>query len=286
VCILLATALAGCGAIKDAYMVDSLTIDETSEPLEKRSAQFVPKPFNVAEGRLPSSKAGNSPGTVQPSAYEEAKSDTTGAMRNDLMDYLVGNSDKICDAHKAGIISTASMTNLGLTEVSTILSGLGAILTPASTVRALSGAAAITSATNANINQATYQSLVTEAVVGSIEQTRRDKLANLLLNREKALAAYSVDQMLVDVNAYHQSCSFYAGLVSLNKAVERINPTSTELEARIKALSDQYQNNMVTLAAPNTSDGVKNNLNAANATISASVAQLQSQLALTPASEK
>lgn len=132
-------------------MVDSLTVDRNSERFEQGSMQFVQKAFDIDTGKLPSSAAGKQPAPDGPSAYEDAKSDMSGTMRNDLMDHLIRSSNNICEAHKAGITSTASAANFGLTEVSTILSGLGAILTPASTVRALSGAAAITNATNLNV---------------------------------------------------------------------------------------------------------------------------------------
>lgn len=278
--------LAGCGVVKDAYMVDSLTVDRNSEPLELGSTQFVQNPFDIDTGRLPSSANEEQQTSGGPSAYEDAKGDASGVKRNDLMDHLIKNSGNICEAHKAGIISTASAANLGLTEVSTVLSGLGAILTPASTVRALSGAATITSATNANISQAAYQSLVAEAIVASIEQAREEKDSHLSLNRKKSLTDYSVDQMLVDVDDYHHACSFYQGLVTLTKAVDRISPTSAELQARIDALMAQYKKNMTTLGEASKSPGVTSNLDAANATIMASVAQLQSQLASTPATSK
>ncbi|MBI3675634.1 MAG: hypothetical protein HY243_03360 [Proteobacteria bacterium] len=290
--------ISACSTVKDAYMVDSVTKEENDVTLDQSglflNGQYVPVAINIYD---PNSKF---PGTQQ-SIYAFAGLDA--ASRNRAMDYLVQRSNRICEAHEAGIIADASSSNFGLSETATILSGMGALFTPAATVRALSGSAAIVNATRDNFNNVFYQNILASAVVKSIDKTRTEKMSALEASRTKSINDYSADQMVRAVLEYHSACSFYSGLVTLTDAAARINPSSVELTERITALKDKLTELNATISGLNdqidrigndaTKSAQKQALEAQRAgllsaqrSLSDGIAQASSQLALTSAASK
>src|SRR6266702_3833482 len=169
----LALTLAGCSTVKDAYMVDSVTKDPDSELLSDssllRSGQYVPPAFDVyvatfpgdlapTTGTSPSNKAAanvtpasllcirqsdrsfrTKDGAECRSAYVYAVTSTDTSGRNNLQAFLTRRSDDICHTHESGIISVGAENNFGLSEITTILGGVGALLSPAAASRALAG---------------------------------------------------------------------------------------------------------------------------------------------------
>ncbi|MEQ8267928.1 MAG: hypothetical protein RH982_12070 [Parvibaculum sp.] len=300
--------LPGCALVKDAYMVDSLTTGPGYEQVVSgpgNTAQMVPPPFNIYEDGLSGDPvaedaAGEAAGSGEKRKTAYARASESKEIRNKLMGELVLRSKIICEAHQAAIISNSSTANFGLSEMTTVLSGLGSILTPASTVRALSGSAAITNATRSSMNEIFYQNLLATAIVKSIDEMRLRKYAALSAKRDNDHKQYTVDEMLADVVDYHQACSFYSGLVTLTKASERINASSEEIRSRLTLLGEQMETNVATLTALKSSpapaatdvEGVARrsqqiaNLESAIEAATSGIAVLTSQLALTPAASK
>jgi hypothetical protein len=53
---------------------------------------------------------------------------------------------------------------------------------------------------------------------------------------------YSMSVALIDIQAYHNSCSLMAGLVEVTKAFDNRKPSRNELERDIAILKDEIKN--------------------------------------------
>lgn len=280
-------SLSGCHAVTDAYMVDSLTTGKKYKDVDEygllgTNKQTVPLPFDLETECLPTGPQEDAKCPTDPNpgphprltAYQLASQNKDG--RNRVMGFLIQRSNLICDVHKAAIIANASSTNLFLGEATTILSGLGAVISPESAAKALSGSATIVNGTRAQINEVVYQNMLATAVVKSIEQTQKTAMDSLSAKRDKEINEYTADEMVADVVNYHTRCSFYEGMVTLTDAAAHINPSSTELTARIDALQKQIDGNLTELSRAEKPD--QDALKAANTNLRASISQLQAQL--------
>ncbi len=232
-----AIAMTACSTVKDAYLVDTLTKEKSDKKIASdlvglSGEQYVPVPFDVYAEPFPGDTA------AVRSAYTFASSDlgTSTTNRDSVMNYLIDRSDKICHTHEAGIVTTGAASNFVFSEGASILGGLGALLKPASTAAALSGSAALVNATRDNFDQTFFQNLLAGAVVKSIEGTRLQKKNSLIVHVGKDRETYTTAQMIADVDDYHSSCSFYAGIVALTDAAARIGTSGDELRARITDL--------------------------------------------------
>lgn len=82
--------------------------------------------------------------------------------------------------------------------------------------------ATLSSGTQSNVNATFYRNQLIQAINKTLDSERaliRDKLA---ADRARDIESYTVDDMIVAVNAYHQACSFERGLqVLLDKALDK-----------------------------------------------------------------
>ncbi len=239
--------ISGCSRLRDPYMVDALingtsAVDPEDQPDYKDvddTDQHVPQPINLATYKIPLYEDEKDADPKIGSVVEIANWSKDG--RNGAMDFLLMRSDIICEKHTAAIISGTAATNFVLAEITTVLSGLGAIFTPESTIRALSGAASITNATRAQYNEAVLQNMLNTTVVSAIWETRAKLLSNLEAKRSYELKEYSGYQMLDDVVKFHQACSLYSGLVALKDAAQNIRPSTAEIGQRLKTLETRLK---------------------------------------------
>ncbi len=279
--LVVSVGLAGCATARDAYMVDSLTKEgnkyrSVNPYTQRKNLQLVPPPFDLDNEKFPENVGDNS----APSAYKLAIDNNDIETRNRLMDTLVKRSRLICEAHKASIVSNSATANFSFGSITSLLTGLGTIFTPASTVRALSGSAAIVNATRSEFNNVFYQNLLATAVVKSIELQRTKKFSELIVKRSDDVSVYSVDTMLSEIVQYHELCSFYSGLVSLTDAAARVVESSVELTSRINALEERLKKNRALLSGAST-EIERTRLNEMNEQIVRDIQQLTIQKTLT-----
>jgi hypothetical protein len=93
--------------------------------------------------------------------------------RNRIQDRIIAASNQRCHAFAVNLMRNSSMTNFALGSVATGLAGAGAIFTPSSTVRGLSGAASILSGVRAEYNQDFLQNQTVDVILAGIEVRRR-----------------------------------------------------------------------------------------------------------------
>jgi hypothetical protein len=279
----LAVFLTGCNTVKDAYMVDSVTYEKKRDyqlndsKIFPASGQWVPTAFDPYTENYP-------PGTTT-TAYAFASKDA--ASRNKLRDYLVRNSEVICKAHEAAITSFSAETGFTFSEVATVLGGLGALFTPASTARIFAGSSAMVNATGENLSQAFYQKQLGQIISNSIDRTRSQMLQTIQSNDGKNIDTYTAERMLADIQAYHDACSFDSGLKAL--VTTSTQPSARDdVQTKISSLQAQVQANDQRISTLN-SDKTQNaaeikSLTNTNADLDAQIGRLQLELSILPSS--
>ena len=224
----LTVSVSACGRIKDSYEINPIIT--APDGAQEKDGKVVFIPFNIQADTLPDNTCG----------YAAAATDE--ACRNRLMDHLIMLSDQRCAAHKAAIEANAAGSNFAFSSVTTLLGGVGAIVTGADAARALAGAAGVTSGVHANWNESIYQKNVAAAIVGKIDDMRNTLLQKMVVTRNNKERVYTVDAMLADVYRYHDSCSFYSGVMNLAK--NNTEPSSADaLRGRIDGLRSQIKAN-------------------------------------------
>ncbi len=150
-------------------------------------------------------------------AYVRAINDQKAFDR--LFAILVQRSDRICEVHKSDIVASSSILNTALGLAVTGLSGAGTVVAGAAVKAAVAAATTATSGSKSLINEEVYQKLFVGTIVSAIDTSRNEMLATIA-NHRKENVEYTVDDMVRDVQEYHQRCSFYNGLVVLSEKIE------------------------------------------------------------------
>jgi hypothetical protein len=160
-------------------------------------------------------------------AYKLAAGPAPGgqAARNRLASILIKHSDDICVKEMGDISARESISNTALGITTSLLSGLGTVVTGERTKAWLAGGAGLSNATRDHINAEVFRNVLASALAKAIENDRTVRRTAIVSQFTVAPELHSVDQMIADVNRYHQSCSFYNGLVLVVDAVNRASPS-------------------------------------------------------------
>nr|VFK40752.1 MAG: hypothetical protein BECKSD772F_GA0070984_10708 [Candidatus Kentron sp. SD]VFK46388.1 MAG: hypothetical protein BECKSD772E_GA0070983_10728 [Candidatus Kentron sp. SD] len=168
--------------------------------------------------------------------------------RNRIQDQIILASQQRCNLFKTFIKRVDTKTKSFTGSMATLLGGMGAIFTPASTARALSGSSAIFSGIGAEITQAYFSNVATHVIVPGIEAQRktiRDAIG------EKQLASiqdYPVEMAIADAVSFHGACSIDVGLKAAGNAIKEVrNPGLATMN---KALINMAWNRQI-------ADGIK-----------------------------
>jgi len=130
--------------------------------------------------------------------------------------------------------------NLTLGGLTTAAAGAGAIFTAASTVRALSGVAAIFSGFRAEVNDAYFQNLTIQVITDGFESKRRGIYEEIVNKRKTStsLIDYPVEKAIGDAIVYHQNCSLIAGLEQAALSIQRAeNPGMMAMTRTFKQMT-------------------------------------------------
>lgn len=169
-------------------------------------------------------------------AYSQAAKDR--GYRNRLASILINESNTVCTREIGDLTAHEAMVNAGLATATTAFSTVGAIVTGQVASNILSGLASTTNATRGHINAEVYRNVMAAAVSKAIRLEREKQRTAIRARNANAVADYSVDQMVEDVNQYHQVCSFYRGLDLVLTAVDRsADQTSDQVLAARLALT-------------------------------------------------
>jgi hypothetical protein len=155
----------------------------------------------------------------EPTAYELAARGR--AERNRLASILTKQADDVCTVELGRLTANEAISNTLLATLASALSGVATIVNGETAKEIFAGGAGLATAGRSHVNAHVYRNVLSTAVSNAIHIERDKKRAAIQAELAKDMAGYNVDQMIVDVNAYHQLCSFYRGLTFVLKAVER-----------------------------------------------------------------
>lgn len=172
-----------------------------------------------------------------PTAYQRATTDA--GVRNRLAAVLIKHSDDVCTIELGRLTANEAAVNATLSILTSALSAASTVATGDLAKSILSGLATTSNASRGHINAEVYRNVLSPAVARAIESDRDKKRAAVMLSLAKPVSEYSVDQMIVEVNSYHQSCSFFRGLTLVVDAVDRTKFEASDQQATIKAAMDQ-----------------------------------------------
>jgi hypothetical protein len=148
------------------------------------------------------------------------------------------------------LVANEGTTNTALSTLDTIFSTTSTIVTGEQAKSILSGLAGAANATRAHINAEVYRNALATAIARAIENERgkqltaiRDKLSS------QDVGGYTVDQMIRDVNAYHQVCSFYRGISLVNDAVDATKAAPDTPAGTTQTASDTIDRQIAALEA-------------------------------------
>lgn len=145
--------------------------------------------------------------------------------RDRLQDRLLVASNEQCREFKLKTKLARDMTDLVLGGITTLTSGLGAIFTPVTTVRALSGSAAIVSGIRAETLQTIYADKTVQVFTAAIDKRRKKIFGEIEQKRAKEINDYTVEAAISDATEYHAACTLIAALEEISAAIEKQGPT-------------------------------------------------------------
>jgi len=247
-----------CFRFPEDFKAEPPTKDFKAEPPTK---DFKPEPltkdrlpaYDLAAGRVMSiGKNGELDTEPRRLATTPAEWEGVRFYRNRLAAILVKQADDICTVEKGRLVRSETGVNFLLSFLTTSLSSAAAIVTGERAKSILAGLATGSSATQTNFNSTFYKNQLTQAISKSMDTERARLLALLNGKQGEKAQTFTVDDMIREVNRYHQACSFEHGLqLLLDKAVDasgaeaalqtRTNRAAiVELDAQIASLYKEF----------------------------------------------
>lgn len=159
--------------------------------------------------------------------------------RNEVIAKAISLSDQKCTLHKAGIISNSNAWNVGTGTASILFAGTASVISHAQTASELAAAAAATTGVQSLVNKEVYADALGTTILRSIDISREKRKAVIEQGITKSNDEYPMSTALIDLQAYHDSCSLMAGLVEVTKAFDNRRPSRIELDRDIAILKSQ-----------------------------------------------
>ncbi|MEA3543169.1 MAG: hypothetical protein U9R77_13770 [Pseudomonadota bacterium] len=176
------------------------------------------------------------PGSGQTAYVTAAGSDTA---RNRLAAVLLKQADDVCTSEKALLLKRQAEVNGWMSILTTGLSTTSTIVSGDLAKSILSGGAAITSGSRDHVNTHVYRNQIIQTITKAID-TERTRLHDLIVPHLKQdITTYNVDEMIREVNAYHQACSFGTGLQIVMDSVEKREAFNRA--AQVQSINDELR---------------------------------------------
>ncbi len=156
---------------------------------------------------------------ARPTAYLLAADNKVA--RNRLAAILIKHADDVCTQELGRLTANEAITNTALATVASTLSGIATIVTGAHAKEIFAAGSGLATASRSHVNAHVFRNILSTAVSRAIHIERDKQRGAIQAQLAKDSATYNVDQMVVEVNAYHQTCSFYRGLTLVLEAVDR-----------------------------------------------------------------
>jgi hypothetical protein len=148
--------------------------------------------------------------------------------RNAAVAGLMATSDELCLEHARGIYGNEAAYNLGFGTLTNVFAGAATFTGGAAAKEILSSFALISNAERSLINETVYKTMLVTSVSKKIREGRLEQ-RNAMIKRMRSdnITDYTMNEALLNVLEYHNTCSFMYGL---EKALEDGNQNGTELK--------------------------------------------------------
>lgn len=138
--------------------------------------------------------------------------------RNRVQDRIIMASNQACDVYKRHLLAIQSVVNYTYGNFELLTAGLGAVLKPAGTSRALAAAAAVLSGSRAEWNDDFFRKLLAEVITRGISVERQTYGNFITQQKREPIDKYSVEEAIADALQYHSKCTLIAGLENAQKS--------------------------------------------------------------------
>lgn len=152
---------------------------------------------------------------------------------------MLKQADDVCTSEKALLLKRQAEVNGWMSIFTTGLATTSTIVTGELAKSILSGGAAIVSGSRDHVNTHVYRNQIIQTITKAIDTERTRLLEILMPHLKQDVAAYNVDEMIREVNAYHQACSFGTGLQIVMESVEKRE--AFDKMARVQSIDDQIR---------------------------------------------
>ena len=246
-----AALLGGCTTLQNQSRVDPRTVAQY--PRDDRIEGSVNCPLEIGGDthggainldcfRFPEDDSG-------PTAYDRAVAASGVAERNRLASILIKHADDVCTQELGRLTANEAITNTALATLSSTLSGIATIVTGAHAKEIFAAGAGLSTASRSHVNAHVFRNVLSTAVSRAIHIARDKQKGEIHAALAKPAAEYDVDRMIVDVNAYHQTCSFYRGLTLVLDAVDRTKFEESDRAGALRRAIEMYNSEIATLEA-------------------------------------
>jgi len=179
---------------------------------------------------------------------------TCTEQRNMAVSFLMIESNALCTEHLKSIYGNEAALNISTGTLAAFSSGLAAISTGGQAA-ALSALSAFSNAERSLVNETVYRNLLTTAIATKIGEMRTTRATALMNHQHLPISEYPAGTAILEMQDYHESCSFMKGLETALKEGTQTTPESKriQLEIKLEMLKSQilaYTNSRV--AAKNT----------------------------------
>lgn len=169
--------------------------------------------------------------------------------RNRLAAILIKHSDDVCTQELGRLTANEAITNTALATVASTLSGIATIVTGAHAKEIFAAGSGLATASRSHVNAHVFRNVLSTAISRAIHIERDKQRGAIQAQLAKDPTVYNVDQMVVEVNAYHQTCSFYRGLTLVLEAVDRTKFEESDRAGSLRRAIEMYDREIATLEA-------------------------------------
>lgn len=152
--------------------------------------------------------------------------------RNEVVQALVGISNRKCGRYSAHIKTFDGQSNSILSTLAIATGGLGGIATSKGAARLLAGTSAIASGSRVAVNDAWFSNQTIQVLVAGYEKERSMQLRAMQQRQMCPIEYYPTMAGIADAMQYHASCSLIIGLSAAAQAIERSDQPGIDIVRR------------------------------------------------------
>lgn len=152
--------------------------------------------------------------------------------RNEIVQALVGISNRKCGRYSAHIKTFDGQSNSILSVLSIATGGIGGVVGSKDAARILAGTSGIASGSRVAVNDAWFSNQTIQVLVAGYEKERSNQLRAIQHRQMCPIKYYPTMAGIADVMQYHASCSLITGLSAAAQAIERSDQPGVDVVRR------------------------------------------------------